>query len=129
MQDFDIQQIIGPSVVMSACEFELEDAIRITRERYPDSSFCIVSEWVWLDLEAPDLVIEELAADGKQPTMLLVFNVLFDSSSTSRSHWFRSTPLIDFKDDMFFQTEAKLYVLLGHGRRKSMSLSAVVRLF
>lgn len=129
MQDFDIQQMIGPSVVMSACEFELEDAIRITRERYPDSSFCVVSEWVWLDLEAPDLVIEELAADGKQPTMLLVFNVLFDSSSTSRSHWFRSTPLIDFTDDMFFQTESKLYVLLGHGRRKSMSLSAVVRLF
>lgn len=129
MQDFDVQQMIGPSIVMPGCEFELEDAIRVTREQFPDSSFCIVSEWVWLDLEAPDLVIEELAAEGKKPTMLLVFNVLFDSSSTSRSHWFRSTPLIDFTDDMFFQTESKVYVLLGHGRRKSMSLSAVVRLF
>ena len=129
MKDFDIQQMIGPSAVMSGCEIEVEDAIRATRERFPDSSFCIVNEWVWLDLEAPDLVIEELAAEGKKPTMLLVFNVLFDSSSTSRSHWFRSTPLIDFTDDMFFQTESKLYVLLGHGRRKSMSLSAVVRLF
>jgi hypothetical protein len=129
MQDFDIQQMIGPSVVMSGCELELEDAIRITRERYPDSSFCVVNEWIWLDLEAPDLVIEGLAVDGKKPTMLLVFNVLFDSSSTSKSHWFRSTPLINFTDHMFFQTEAKLYVLLGHGRRKSMSLSAIVRLF
>lgn len=129
MQDFDVQQMIGPSVVMSGCQIELEDAIRVTRERYPKSSFCIVNEWVWLDLEAPDLVIEELGADGKKPTMLLVFNVLFDSSSSSRSHWFRSTPLIDFTDEMFFQTEPKLYVLLGHGRRKSMSLSAVVRLF
>ncbi|KWS28948.1 hypothetical protein SON66_03080 [Pseudomonas syringae] len=129
MKDFDVQQMIGPSVVMSGREIELEDAIQVTREQFPDSSFCIVSEWVWLDLEAPDLVIEELAAERKKPTMLLVFNVLFDSSSTSRSHWFRSTPLIDFTDDMFFQTESKLYVLLGHGRRKSMSLSAVVRLF
>jgi len=129
MKDFDAQQMIGPSVVMSGREIELEDAIQVTRERYPDSSFCVVSEWVWLDLEAPDLVIQELAAGGKKPTMLLVFNVLFDSSSTSRSHWFRSTPLIDFTDDMFFQTESKLYVLLGHGRRKSISLSAVVRLF
>lgn len=129
MKDFDVQQMIGPSVVMSGREIELEDAIQVTREQFPDSSFCIVSEWVWLDLEAPDLVIKELSAEGKKPTMLLVFKVLFDSSSTSRSHWFRSTPLIDFTDDMFFQTEAKLYVLLGHGRRKSMSLSAVVRLF
>lgn len=129
MPDFDVQQMIGPSVVMTGCQIELEDAIRVTRQRYPDSSFCIVSEWVWLDLEAPDLVVEELASDGKKPTMLLVFNVLFDSASTSKSHWFRSTPLIDFTDDMFFQTESKLYVLLGHGRRKSMSLSAVVRLF
>lgn len=129
MKDFDVQQMIGPSIVMPGCEFKLEDAIRVTQERFPDSSFCIVSEWVWLDLEAPDLVIEELAAEGKKPTMLLVFNVLFDSSSTSKSHWFRSTPLIDFTDDMFFKTESKLYVLLGHGRRKSMSLSAVVRLF
>lgn len=129
MQDFDVQQMIGPSVVMSGCQIELEDAIRVTQERYPDSSFCIVSEWVWLDLEAPDLVVEELASDGKKPTMLLVFNVLFDSSATFKSHWFRSTPLIDFTDGMFFQTDSKLYVLLGHGRRKSMSLSAVVRLF
>lgn len=129
MKDFDIQQMIGPSVVMSGCELELEEAIRVTREQFPESSFCIVSEWVWLDLEAPNLVIEKLAADGKKPTMLLVFNVLYDSSSASGSHWFRSTPLIDFTNDMFFQTEAKLYVLLGHGRRKSMSLSAVVRLF
>lgn len=129
MKDFDVQQMIGPSVVMSGREIELKDAIQVTREQFPDSSFCVVSEWVWLDLEAPELVIAELASEGKKPTMLLVFNVLFDSSSTSKSHWFRSTPLINFTDDMFFQTESKLYVLLGHGRRKSMSLSAVVRLF
>ena len=129
MQDFDVQEMIGPSAVMSGCDIALEEAIRVTQERFPDRSFCVVSEWVWLDLEAPDLVIEELAAEGKKPTMLLVFNVLFDSSLTSKPHWFRTTPLIEFTDGMFFQTEHKLYVLVGHGRRKPMSLSAVVRLF
>lgn len=129
MQDFDVQEMIGPSAVMLGSDIALEEAIRVTQERFPDRSFCVVSEWVWLDLEAPDLVIEELAADGKKPTMLLVFNVLFDSSTTSKSHWFRTTPLIEFTDGMFFQTEHKLYVLVGHGRRKPMSLSSVVRLF
>lgn len=129
MSDFDVQQMVGPSAVMQGADVELEEAIRITREKFPDSSFCIVDEWVWLDLDAPDLVVDELAAEGKKPVMLLVFNALFDSSTTSKSHWFRSTPLLDFTDGMFFQTQHKLYVLLGTGRRKSMSLSAVVRLF
>ncbi|QOI04012.1 DUF6957 family protein [Pseudomonas savastanoi] len=129
MSDFDVQQMIGPSAVMSGSDFGLEEAIRVTQEKFPDRSFCVVSEWVWLDLDAPDLVVEELALEGKKPTMLLVFDVLFDSSTNFQSHWFRSTPMMEFTDGMFFQTQNKLYVLLGHGRHKSMSLSAVVRLF
>lgn len=129
MSDFDVQDMIGPSVVMSGSDVGLEEAIRVTRERFPDSSFCVVREWVWLDLDAPDLVVEELVLERKQPVMLLVFDVLFDSSTTSNTHWFRSTPLIKFSDGMYFHTANKLYVLLGHGRRKSMALSAVVRLF
>lgn len=129
MPDIDMQQMIGPSAIMQGADLNLEEAIRVTQEKFPDRSFCIVKEWVWLDLDAPDLVVEELASEGKKPTMLLVFDVLFDSSTNSQSHWFRSTPMMDFTDGMFFQTQNKLYVLLGHGRRKSISLSAVVRLF
>ncbi|KTB94082.1 hypothetical protein AO073_11060 [Pseudomonas syringae ICMP 11293] len=129
MSDIDVQQMIGPSAVMHGAEINLEEAIRVTQDKFPDRSFCIVNEWVWLDLDAPDLVVDELALEGMQPIMLLVFDVLLDSSTNAKSHWFRSTPMMDFTDGMFFQTQHKLYVLLGNGRRKSMSLSAVVRLF
>lgn len=129
MSDIDVQQMIGPSAIMQGAEIKLEEAIRVTREKFPDRSFCIVNEWVWLDLDAPDLVVEELALEGMKPIMLLVFDVLFDSSTNSNSHWFRSTPMMDFTDGMFFQTQNKLYILLGSGRRTSMSLSAVVRMF
>jgi hypothetical protein len=129
MPHIDVQQMIGPSAIMPGIEIDLQEAIHITREKFPDQSFCVVSEWVWIDLEAPDLVNAELVGQGKKPVMLLVFDALYDSSTTSKSHWFRSTPLIEFIEGMFFQTEHKLYVLLGHGRRTSMSLSAVVRLF
>lgn len=129
MSDIDVQQMIGPSAIMHGADVNLEEAVRITQKKFPGRSFCIVNEWVWLDLEAPDLVVEELALEGMQPIMLLVFNVLFDSSTNSKSHWFRSTPMMDFTDGMFFQTQHKLYLLLGHGRRKSMPLSAVVRMF
>ncbi|MFW3164605.1 hypothetical protein WBQ28_08765 [Pseudomonas syringae pv. syringae] len=129
MSHIDVQQMIGPSSLMVGSELPLSDAIRLTEQRFPERGFCIVDEWIWIDFDAPDLVNMELANAGKQPVMLLVFNVLHDSSSPSNSNWFRSTPLTEFVDDMFFLTEHKIYVLLGHGRRTSMPLSAVVRLF
>jgi hypothetical protein len=129
MSDIDVQQMIGPSTVMVGSELALNDAIRLTAHRFPERSFCIVNDWIWIDFDAPDLVITELANAGKQPAMLLIFNLQHDSSSGAGSNWFRSTPLTEFVDDMFFLTEHKIYVLLGHGRRTSMPLSAVVRLF
>jgi hypothetical protein len=129
MQDFDIRQMIGPSSVMTASQIELDEAIRVTHQKFPGRSFCIPGEWVWLDLEAPDLVVEELNVEGKKPMMLLVFDTLYDSSTSAKSQWFRTTPLVDFTDGMFFLTENKIYVLLGRGRRTSMTLSAAVRLF
>lgn len=129
MQDFDFTQMIGPSEVMCGGQLELLEAIAVTEERFPGTSFCILDEWVWVDFDAPDLVIDELATQGKKPTMLLAFRVLFDRTTNDISHWFRSTPLMHFSDSMFFQTENKLYVLLGSGRKTSMSLSTLVRMF
>lgn len=129
MQDFDVSQMIGPSSVMAGAKMELQAAIELAKQRFPGSSFCVVDEWVWVDFDAPDLVLQELAEQRKLPAMLLVFSVSFDSSTSSKSHWFRTTPLMDFSESMFFQTENKLYVLLGNGRRTSMPLSTLVRMF
>lgn len=129
MQDFDFTQMIGPSEVMCGAQIGLQEAIAVTEERFPGISFCILDEWVWVDFDAPDLLIDELAALGKKPTMLLAFRVLFDSTTNNHSLWFRSTPLMHFTDNMFFQTENKLYVLLGNGRKTSMPLSTLVRMF
>lgn len=40
----DIEQIIGPSTLMPGVEIGLEEAIRMIQARFPDRSFCIVSE-------------------------------------------------------------------------------------
>lgn len=129
MQDFDVSQMIGPSTVMAGAKMELKAANELTKQRFPDSSFCMVNEWVWVDFDAPELVLKELGEQGKLPSILLVFGVSLDSSTSSNFHWFRTTPLMDFSDSMFFQTENKLYVLMGDGRRTSMPLSTLVRLF
>jgi hypothetical protein len=128
MSYHDIEQIIGPSAVMPGVVIDLQEAIRMTQARFPDRSFCVVNEWVWLDLDAPELVVQELALEGKKPVMLLMLNVVFNSSTKcSSALWQRSSPLVDFSDGMFFETQNKVYVLINHGRRKTMSLSALVR--
>jgi len=74
------------------------------------------------------LVVQELALEGKKPVMLLMLNVVFNSSTKcSSALWQRSSPLVDFSEGMFSETQNKVYVLINHGRRKTMSLSAVVR--
>ncbi|MCF5710527.1 hypothetical protein GIV19_25095 [Pseudomonas syringae] len=129
MQDFDLTQMIGPSEVMRGAQMELQEAITVTEQRFPGISFCVLNEWVWVDFDAPDIVLDELSAQGKRPTMLIAFGVLFDSTINNSPHWFRSTPLMEFSDGMFFQTESKLYVLLQNGRKTSMPLSTLVRVF
>lgn len=39
MQDFDVQEMIGPSVVMSGRDIELEEAIRVTRGSFQTAAF------------------------------------------------------------------------------------------
>lgn len=129
MQDFDFTQMIGPNQVMRGAQMGLQEAIAATEARFPGISFCVLNEWVWVDFDAPDIVLDELSAQGMRPTMLLAFGVLFDSNAINKSHWFRTTPLTEFSDEMFFQTQNKLYVLLGNGRRTRMSLSTLVRVF
>lgn len=126
----EIEHLLGPSAVMEGADIDLEQAIHAAQERLPGRSFCVVDEWVWLDLDAPEMVIQGLRGEGKRPVMLLVLNALFDSATAFKEiQAFRSTPLTEFSDGMFFQTKNKLYVLTGQGRRKSTALSAVVRLF
>lgn len=126
----EIEHLLGASAVMEGADIDLELAIHAAQERFPGRSFCVVDEWVWLDLDAPDVVIQGLSGEGKKPVMLLVLNALFDSVTAFKEiQEFRSTPLTEFSDGMFFQTKNKLYVLTGQGRRKSMAQSAVIRLF
>lgn len=130
MRDPKLSRILNLSEVMSGSGLTLDEAIAVMTDRFPRRSVCIVADWFWVDLEAPGAVNEELIEQGKQPVMLLASDVLFDSSGANRpGEWLRSTPLVRFTDAMFFETEITVYLLMGHGRRHTMSLSTMVQLF
>lgn len=130
MQEHQVSRILGPGEVMFGSSLELKELIALTSNQFPEQSVCIVGNWFWIDLEAPAQVIEQMAAQGQQPVMLLALDVLFSSSGASRpGEWLRSTLLVAFTDDMFFRTQHTLYVLMGSGRKNTIPLSTVLRLF
>lgn len=45
-------RLAGPALHMPGVQLDVEDAIEQVKERYPDRSHCVVSDWVWLDLAA-----------------------------------------------------------------------------
>jgi hypothetical protein len=117
-------------IPMLGHELSDEEAIAAVRKRFRYAPFCLVRQWIWIDLVMPDAVLEDLKRSGRQPVMLYAHEVVSDSQRRFQpGGWVRSTPLVSFYDGCFFQTLNTVYVLLGHGVRKSADLSTVIKVF
>lgn len=129
MDDFKAR-LSGPAFHMPGVNLAVDDAIAQVTKAYPGRSYCVVSEWVWLDLDAPDLLLQGMQDQGQQPVMLLAFKVLHDSlDDDTAESWIRSQPLVELVNSKFFVTKNTVYVLIGDGERRRMSLSLVLRIF
>lgn len=123
-------RLAGPALHVPGVQLDVEDAISQVKERYPGRSHCVVSDWIWLDLGAPEEVLQGIREQGKQPVMILAFNVLYDSLDQDISEsWVRTQPMVEFSDSKFFVTAHTVYVLVGDGQRRQMRLSTVLRVF
>lgn len=123
-------RLAGPALHMPGAHFDLEEAILQVKDRYPGRSYCVVSDWVWLYLNAPDDVLQGIRDQGKQPVMILAFTVLHDSLDQDiNDSWVRTQPLVEFSESKFFVTKNTVYVLTGDGQRRRMELSTVLRVF
>lgn len=122
--------LYSPGTTMLGHELNEEVAIALVQARFPAMPYCLVRQWIWIDLDVSAAVREELENAGYQPVMLYAHEVVLDSQHRfAPGDWVRSTPLRRFSEGCFFQTRNTVYVLLGHGTRKSGSLSTVVRIF
>lgn len=118
--------LYAPGVPMTGYEISDEDAIKSIRERFSDRPYCLVRNWIWIDIDISDSVRDEVLRAGRQPVMLYAHEVVFDSLGRfRRGDWVRSSPLVSFFDDCFFQTHNTLYVLLGTGERKRAEPSVI----
>ncbi|WP_275546274.1 DUF6957 family protein [Pseudomonas sp. Marseille-Q0931] len=119
----------APGTVMLGHTPAGETILALLDEHFPGRQFCLVRNWIWIDLDLPDDVREEMSRMQLQPVMLYG-DVLIDSLGRFEGgDWLRSTPLVSFSQGCLFETRDTVHVLLGHGLRKRAELSAMVKIF
>lgn len=122
--------LFNTGIPMPGAKVAQDEAVRIVRERYPFAEYCIVSDWVWIDLCVSPEQLELLQKTNRQAVVIFADTVIYDS----RRRWdigdfVRTSLLHKFEDGFIFQTLSSVYILLGDGLRKSASLETVGRIF
>ena len=106
-----------------------EEALSFARKHFPHGSFCLVRNWLWLDLDAPKAIHQNLAASQLQPAIIYADTVIYDSERRwDVGDFVRTSPLHHFTDDFLFRTLNTAYLLLGPGQRKRTSIENVARI-
>ena len=107
------------------CDFGLSidnqtDAIDQAK-RISSKPYCLVSNWMWWDLECTPKVADMVREHGFEPSIIYSHHVIVDEKMRFPTGGFaRSTLLQSFTRNAFFETQNTMYVLMGKGTRKTV---------
>jgi hypothetical protein len=89
--------------------------------------YCVVRDWIIVDVEVPGDYRTSLADDGLKHIVLYAGNVVLHSGNTRQPGDFvRTTFSLSSPEGHVFRTRDMTYVLMGQGCRKAASLEAVM---
>lgn len=122
--------LFSTGIPMPGSMVDQAEAIRIVRERFPHSEYCLVRDWIWIDLYVTPAQCSELERTLRQPVLACAHTVIYDSSRRwDVGDFVRTSYLHAFHDGFMFQTLNTVYILIGDGVRKRATLETVGRIF
>jgi len=122
--------LVGPGSPMPGAQVSQDEAVRIVRERYPYSEYCLVSNWRWIDLDVTPEQRSELTRTNRHPVVIYAYTVIYDSQRRwDVGDFVRTSYLHKFEDGFIFQTLNSIYILIGDGIRSRASLETLGRIF
>lgn len=125
-----VDLLYGAGVPMTGFEMSNEEAVERVCKRFRFAEYCLVRDWIWVDLDVSDEQCLLLEKTGRQPSIIYAHTVIYDSARRwDVGDFVRTSPLHAFHDGFLFQTWNTVYVLLGDGLRKRAALEAVGRIF
>lgn len=127
----DLSELLyGEGVPMPGVELSHEDAVQITRKHFRNLDYCIVRDWIWIDLDVTPAQGAELARTQRKPAIIFARTVIYDISRRfDVGDLVRTSPLHRFEEGFIFATLNRCYLLMGDGLRKRASLETVANFF
>lgn len=117
--------LFGSARVLGGSSLEDDELIELAIVTFTEKPFCIVRQWLLLDVMLPEFQDQELKAQGLKATVLYAQAVVFDSNNKQQPG---DSVLSDFQSDFescIFESRDVLYILAGRGARKHVSAPAV----
>ena len=102
-----------------------EDLISLAAKIFPGKAFCVVRQWIFIDLIMTSEEKEKLSRLGLLPATLFAHEVVLDSRGRFQPNmWVRSDFQVSFIYGCMFETKNTVYLLSGAGQKKEASLAA-----
>ena len=124
------QLLSGPGEVMQGSAMSDEEGMAFGHQHFAMFQYCVVRDWIWIDLEVTEAVMAELQKYSRKPSLIYAHTVIYDSARRwDVGDFVRTSPLHSFEGGFLFKTTNSVYILLGEGRRKRARLETVGRIF
>ena len=116
----------GDGEVMTGSPMTDEQALNFMRDLRLNTEYCLVRDWIWIDLNVTPAQLAELGKTRRQPAVIFAHSVIYDSAKCwDVGNLVRTSPLHEFRNGFLFQTLNSVYVLLGDGLRKRAAVDTV----
>ena len=119
------QLLYGAGEEVVGWEGSQEDLISLAAKMFPGKAFCVVKQWILIDLTVTPVEREKLTSLGLLPATLFAHEIVLDSKGRFQpAMWVRSNFGKSFTEGCMFETKSTVYLLLGSGLRKEASIGA-----
>jgi hypothetical protein len=101
-----------------------DELIEFAADAFPGKAFCVVKQWILIDLTVTPTEKDKLTGLGLLPATLFAHEIVLDSQNRFQpTMWVRSNFGVSSSPYMF-ETKKTVYLLLGLGLRKEASIGA-----
>lgn len=121
----DISQLLyGAGQEAPGWQGTQDELIALAAKTFPGKAFCVVKQWILIDLTVNPDEKEKLSGLGLLPATLFAHEIVLDSKGRFQPQmWVRSNFGVSSSPYMF-ETKKTVYLLLGQGLRKEASIGA-----
>ena len=119
------QLLYGPGEHMSGWQGTQDELIALAAKAFPGKAFCVVRQWILIDLTVTADEKEKLTNLGLLSMTLFAHEVVLDSKGRFQPNmWVRSNFGKSFTESCMFETKNTVYLLWGSGQRKEATVGA-----